>query len=220
MVGVIAQNGCDVAINVPEYVKDESNLNAGTFYVSWQRPINVYNEANPMVDANNNAEYVWLVDFMKIFDWRGPDKGKMWGDTQWLWAYYNIQGVKIDITPSKMKTNMHQASEDTFVPMSQVTTEAEFSIVKVDGTLTADPYTVPLNLLPYNSAEQNDALLAYMGLKPVNQAKKIAFGGGLKYENNGDNVTDFDVLVPVTVIYDWGEFVASVKVHIHRTLGN
>ena len=220
MVGVIAQNGCDVAINVPEYVKDESNLNAGTFYVSWQRPINVYNEANPMVDAKNNADYVWLVDFMKIFDWRGPDKGKMWGDTQWLWAYYNIKGVKIDITPSKMKTNMHQASEDTFVPMSQVTTEAEFSIVKVDGTLTADPYTVPMNLLPYNSAEQNAALLAYMGIKPENQAKKIAFGGGLKYENNGDNVTDFDVLVPVTVIYDWGEFVASVKVHIHRTLGN
>ena len=137
-----------------------------------------------------------------------------------MWAYYNIQGVKIDITPSKMKTNMHQASEDTFVPMSQVTTEAEFSIVKVDGTLTADPYTVPLNLLPYNSAEQNDALLAYMGLKPVNQAKKIAFGGGLKYENNGDNVTDFDVKVPVIIAYDWGEFISEITVHIHRTLGN
>ena len=220
MVGVIAQNGCDVAINVPEYVKDESNLNAGTFYVSWQRPINVFNEANPMVDAKNNADYVWLVDFMKIFDWRGPEKGKMWDENQWLWAYYNIQGLTIDITPSKMLTNMHQADVNTFVPMSKVTTEAKFSIVRTDGNVQATPYTVALNLLPYNSAAQNDALLAYMGIKPKNVDKKIAFGGGLKYENNGDNVTEFDVIVPVTVIYDWGEFVATVKVHIDRTLGN
>ena len=228
MVGVIAHNGCEVAINVPEYVKDESNLNAGTFYVSWQRPINVVNEANPMVDAKNNADYVWLVDFMKIFDWRGPEKGQMWGANQWLWAYYNIKGLTIDVTPSKMKTNMHQASEDTFVPMSQVTTQAKFSIVKIDETTTAEPYTINLDLSSYNAAERNTALLRYMGLAKYNafetdadlQARKIAFGGGLKYENNGDNVTDFDVIVPVTVTYDWGRFVAEVKVHIHRTLGN
>ena len=119
-----------------------------------------------------------------------------------------------------MKTNMHQADVNTFVPMSSVTTRAKFSIVKTNRDVTAEPYTVVLDLSGYNAAAKNDALLKDMGLKPVDVDKKILFGGGLKYENNGDNVTEFDVIVPVTVTYDWGRFIAPVKVHIDRTLGN
>ena len=224
MVGVIANNGCNVAINIPEYVQDEANTNAGTFYVSWQRPINTTTNANPMVDAKNNGDYIYTVDFLKLFDWRGPVKGKMYDENQWLWAYYNIKSVKIDVTPANVKTNMHQANANTFVKLSTVTTMARLGALNPTGAVTYNgSVTIPLNLLSptnYNAANMNDALLTAMGIVPENNANKLAFAGGLYYESNGDNVTDFDVIVPVTVTYDWGEYISSVKVHIHRTLGN
>ena len=220
MVGVIAHNGCDVAVSIDEYVKDEDNNNAGTFYVSWQRPINVVTEATPMVDAKDNGDYIYLVDFLKMFDWRGPEKGYMWGDKQWLWAYYNVKSLTIDVTPEKVLTNMHQAA-DKFVKLSDVTTMAQLGVLNPDGSVNFRSKTkIDLNLQPYNYEGANANLLAAMGIKPVSEAKKLLFGGGLFYANNGDNVTDFDVKVPVTVAYDWGEFVAVVTVHIHRTLGN
>ena len=225
MVGVIAHNGCFVAINVPEFVADEANTNAGTFYVSWQRPINTVTNANPMVDAKNNGDYIYTVDFLKLFDWRGPVNGKMYDENQWLWAYYNIKSVKIDVTPANVKTNMHQASTSTFVPLADVTTMARLGALNTAGAVTYNGnVTINLNggagLAAFNAANQNAALLTAMGLVPANNANKLAFAGGLYYENNGDNVTEFDVIVPVTVTYDWGEFISYVTVHIDRTLGN
>jgi predicted nucleic acid-binding Zn-ribbon protein len=225
MVGVIAHNGCGVAINVPEFVADEANTNAGTFYVSWQRPINTVTNANPMVDAKNNGDYIYTVDFLKLFDWRGPVNGKMYDENQWLWAYYNIKSVKIDVTPANVKTNMHQASTSTFVPLADVTTMARLGALNTTGAVTYNGnVTINLNggagLAAFNAANQNAALLTAMGLVPANNANKLAFAGGLYYENNGDNVTEFDVIVPVTVTYDWGEFISYVTVHIDRTLGN
>ena len=221
MVGIIAHNGCEVAINVPEYVKDADNVNAGTFYVSWQRPINVAPDADPMVDAKNNGDYIYTVDFLKLFDWRGPVEGKMWGDNQWLWAYYNIKSLTIDLNPEKMKTNMHQA-DGKFVEMSKVTTQAKFTILKEDGTTVSGKYEFKLatKLAGKNQAAANANLLRAMGLQPANNIIKQEFAGGIKYENNGDNVKEFDIIVPVTVSYDWGEFIAYVKIHIDRTLGN
>ena len=225
MVGIVAHNGCGVAINVPEYAKDEANTNAGTFYVSWQRPINTSTNANPMVDAKNNGDYIYTVDFLKLFDWRGPVAGKMYDANQWLWAYYNIKSVKIDVTPANVKTNMHQASTSTFVPLSRVTTMARLGAMNTTGAVTYNgSVTINLNggagLAAFNAANQNAALLTAMGLVPVNNNNKLAFAGGLYYANNGDNVTEFDVIVPVTVTYDWGEFISYVTVHIDRTLGN
>ena len=224
MVGVVAHNGCFVAINITEYAKDDANTNAGTFYVSWQRPINTTTNATPMVDAKDNGDYIYTVDFLKLFDWRGPVEGKMYDEKQWLWAYYNIKSVIIDVNPANVKTNMHQSDVNKFVKLSDVTTTARLGALNTAGAVTYNgSVTIALNggsLAAYNAASQNNALLTAMGLKPVNNAKKLAFAGGLYYENNGDNVTEFDVIVPVTVTYDWGEFISYVKVHIDRTLGN
>ena len=45
--------------------------------------------------------------------------------------------------------------------------------------------------------------------------------GYIKYENNGDNVHDFEVKVPFTIVYDWGEiFEQPITIHIHYTRGN
>jgi len=222
MVGVIAHNGCNVAVNITEYEKDAANTNAGTFYISWQRPINVVTKSNPMVDAKNNGDYIYTVDFLKMFDWRGPVEGKMWDANQWLWAYYNIKSLTLDTRPAYVKTNMHQANASTFVPLNKVTTMAQLGTFDQAGNITIGQrtaLTLP-SLAAYNSAAQNNALKTLMFGNPVSNAVKQAFAGGLFYANNGDNVEEFDVIVPVTVAYDWGEFIADVTVHINRTLGN
>ena len=222
MVGVIANNGCDVAVNINEYQKDAENTNAATFYVSWQRPINVETNATPLVDAKNNGDYIYSVDFLKMFDWRGPVSGKMYDENQWLWAYYNIKSITINTLSTAVYTNMHQSDPNTFVQLSTITNYPYFHLytLKQDGTPQYGNLTITLpSLSAYNAADKNAALKTLMGL-PSNSANKVAFAGGLFYENNGDNVTEFDIRVPVTIAYDWGEFVTNVQVHINRTLGN
>jgi hypothetical protein len=229
MVGVIAHNGCFVALDVNEYVKDESNINAGTFYVSWKRPINVLTEQKHLSDAVNNGDSIPTLGFVQLFDWRGPVEGKMYDENQWLWAYYNVKSIIINTEPSKVKTNMHQTNTNTFVTLSSLTTDAELWTLLPDGSLT---HSAPINLptanggttswplMGYNNANMNNKLKADMGLVPEDIDKMYAFAGGIIYFNNGDHVTDFDVILPVTINYDWGRFTTSVKVHIHRTLGN
>ena len=43
--------------------------------------------------------------------------------------------------------------------------------------------------------------------------------GGFYYANNGENVTVFDVKIPVTIYYEWGSFDASITWHIDSTHG-
>ena len=50
-------------------------------------------------------------------------------------------------------------------------------------------------------------------------ANKALFGTIL-YKDNGDNVTDFDLIIPVTIGYEWGEFKTSLTLRIERTAGH
>ena len=38
------------------------------------------------------------------------------------------------------------------------------------------------------------------------------------YENNGDNVQEFDVEIPITIEYEWGKFKQTITWHIDRTI--
>ena len=223
-VGVVGHNNCGVAIYVDEMETGKDNSKAGTFWVSWQRPINVDTHEKDMVDAKNNGDYVYLVDMLQMYDWRGPVEGKMYGANQWLWAFYNVKSVKIDVTPSKVKTNMHQSNVNTFKPLSQITTRARLRALDASGNAAQTATIVFADNLPsyptaYNMASMNDKLNEDLGLVPADVAKKALFGG-LYYENNGENVEKFDVIVPIEINYGWGRFLASVKVRIDRTLGN
>jgi hypothetical protein len=106
----------------------------------------------------------------------------------------------------------------TFKPLNEITTEAELysypSMTK--GATTYNSFT----LYPtYDYEAQNDALLSYMGISPEDPAKKALFGA-IYYKNNGDNVEEFDLIIPITIEYEWGKFEQDVKIHINRTLGH
>ena len=213
-VSVITQGDCGLA----EIVKHEkASEGLRSFLVSWQRPINLKApEDQIIVDANTNGNVICLLDFLKLFDWRGEDKGYMWGDQQWFWAFYNVKAITVDVNPQNVLTNMHYGGACTH-KLADVTEKAElYSYPQMKQVAT----TYNFSLYPtYDSASQNDALLSFMGISPEDQDKKAQFGA-LYYENNGENVEEFDLLIPITIEYEWGKFEQKVKIHINRTLGH
>lgn len=229
--GVVAVNDCNVAVYMDQVKHDDDNV--ATFVASWQRPINISTETiTPALDANTQENYIFLVDYLKMFDWRGnkPHQGYMWDDHYYFWAYYNVHQIDVDMRPASILTNMHQKDADTFVPLNKVTTQAILTNIDVLNPGTGNARLVPdaANLKSYvfdlvggakkfTYAVNNDALKDYMGVGTPNIDTNKARFGGFYYANNGDNVTEFDVIIPITVHYEWGYVNAKVKWHINTT---
>ena len=206
-VAIVAPTKCGLAEKVAE----------GLNLASWQRPINLKaTEEQQMVDANTNGNTIYLIDILKMFDWRGEANGYMWGKNTWFWAYYNVKAITVDVTPSNVLTNMHYGTEHK---LSEVTTQAELRTYPQMAQKT----TYTFNLRQPNTAygatngfqyeAKNNALVKYMNENP----EKF---GAIYYKNNGDNVNEFYVKVPVTVEYEWGTFKTMVKINIKTTLGH
>ena len=236
-VGVVAVNNCNVAVYMDQVKHDDDNV--ATFLASWQRPINI--DVTPIdvaLDANTQENYVFMIDHLRLYDWRGnkPNQGYMWDDHYYFWAYYNVKAIEVDMNPKHIWTNMHGAervaaggSEWTW--LDKVTTMARLFNIDVLNPNTATARVVPgtADLKRYDFdlvdgakkftyAVNNDALKAYMGIKPESKTNKARFGG-FYYANNGDNVTEFDVVIPIKVYYEWGWVNAKLDWHINTTHG-
>lgn len=211
-VGVVAPNNCGVAVPVKDY----------KFVVSWQRPINMEElQAQTIVDGKTNGNVIYLNNMFKFFDFRGyagsdakrdykSTESYMWDNHQWFWAYYGINQIDVDLTPNKVLTNMHQADKNKFVALNTITTKVK---LLHNASKQNDKHSYTFDLSSYNSASKNADLLKYF------EDNKDKFGA-IYYENNGDNVEEFAVKVPVVVHYTWGEFNTTLTINIKRTLGN
>ena len=121
---------------------------------------------------------------------------------------------------------MHKDQRSTeWVKLSQVTTTANLWTWDADGNrnnLAAQETTFnfgnDLQANQYYLEEKEAALEAFMGIKPVNEAKKAKFGG-FYYANNGDNVDEFDIRIPITIEYEWGKLYQVVQWKIKTTHG-
>ena len=200
-VGVIASSGCGVAVPVTD----------GSFLVSWQRPINLNTIApQQVIDAKEDGNIIYLSDLLNLYDWRNDS---MEGANKWYWAYYGVNAVTVNVNPSVVETNMHQADENTFVKLGTITKKAE--LYTHDGTATvnkgAKKFTFDLSA--YNSSDKNQALLDKIA------ADKAIFGA-IYYKNNGENVTKFTLKIPVTISYTWGDFYTTLVVTVDRTKNN
>jgi hypothetical protein len=254
-VGVVAKGTCNYAKYVKQDKHDDENTEA-VFLASWERPINLNLEPiTPALDANTNENIIYLIDYLKLFDWRGDytNQGYMYYDPNedrganhwWFWAYYNVKGIAINMDPSIVETNMHQANANTFVKLNRVTTAAKlwsYPQQTATWTLFGEGWDAngnrtvgtlgPWQLLDptnwFNSALKEDAIEEYMGYpgqkadtyaeQEAWNAKKEKFGA-IYYANNGDNVTVFDVKIPVTIYYEWGSFESVITWHIDTTHG-
>ena len=208
-VGCVANYSCGLA----KIVEDRD------FLVSWQRPINLDPIEDVIkVDATTNGVKINIIDLIqkKFYDWRGPVAGKMYDENQWFWAYYNINAVTVDVTRNKVLTNMHNnaTAEKDYEKLSTISTAAELGVLYAGASHVNEAYKYNFNLRTnYNAADKNNALLTYMA------GNKDVFGV-ITYYNNGENVTKFTVIIPITIHYEWGQFDTTLKLTIDRSLGN
>ena len=241
-VGVVAKKDCNRAQYVEQEKYDDSNK--ATFLASWERPINLNLIPDTVaLDANTNENYLYLLDYIKLFDWRGDytHQGYMYDDENlirnenhwWFWAYYNVKGIEVDLT--SVYTNMHKdqrPANQEWVLLNSVT--KQLSLYHVDpltgyattssgrqiygegfeitkGTSYGNDW--PANPAPngwglvnpnqFQSSDREADIENYMGLRPVDNVKKSLFGA-IYYANNGLNVTEFDLVFPITIFYEWG----------------
>jgi hypothetical protein len=119
-------------------------------------------------------------------------------------------------------TNMNQTDPNKFVKLSDVTTRARLRTMAGGQTQTIDFTTlITAHTYPtyYNEESKNADLLADLGIDPEDNDVKALFGG-VYYENNGEHVETFDLIIPIQVNYGWGRFISDVRVKVNRTLGH
>jgi len=233
--GLAAENGCDVAVFTFDNSTADNNKEFGIWTASWERPINLVNdkpkdEYNAVKDAQSNGYFIPIYDLLAFYDWRGPVEGDMEKPaTKWLWAYYNINRIDADLDPTHVTTTLHGGTLGQInVPGSGTTlaslsgevrlfpaTAAQRSAVKAAGVYPFHTL-IGTETAAYNSAAVSSDLVTY--LEGVQNGK--ANFGYIFYENNGVNVDEFIVRIPLNIYYEWGHFRTYVDVKINTTLGN
>ena len=158
----------------------------------------------------------------------------MYDNHWWFWGYYNVKGIGVDMDPNNIWTNMHQTDPEKFVKMSSISTQVRLFVGepymtqgyhifglgwdqkgnRIQGVAPADDW----KLWQYVPASMESAIEQYMGISPRNESRLSRFGS-IYYENNGDNVTEFDVLIPITIFYEWGSQKYCTRWHIDTTHG-
>lgn len=203
-IGFVGQTGCGLATQIAE----------APFLASWQRPINL----NPVssqafLDANTNGNYIYLADILKFFDWRN-EAFDMLGNNTWFMNYYGINAITVDVTPGKVYTDMHDGDLNK-TTLASVTTKAHIYTESANGGKEAasHKFTFKSDFTGLNAAAKNADAKKYI------EDHKSEFGY-IYYENNGDNVQKFNIKVPVTVSYTWGDFKTYVTISIDRTKNN
>ena len=171
-------------------------LTDNTFDALFLRPVDVLagerDSFTDAVDADEEQAWAYVYDMVKLNDWRDRDFAN-------YLDYFNYYGVTaIHIDTDKIRTNMNQASglaEDKWPLLNTVTKEVGFNFENGTGTGAAP------------SASSTVAVLK-------------DFYGKLYYWNNTTNVQAFDVLIPVTVSYKWGDITVDLKCTVNRTTQN
>ena len=226
-VGYAGDNGCGVATFTFSNGGDETNKNFGIWAASWLRPINLVNdkpldEFNAVKDAQSNGYYIPIYDLLAFYDWRGPVAGTMEGtNNKWLWAYYNINRIEVDLDPAKVQTDLNGTFGTLDKKLSEVSgTVRLYPATAAQHTALKPAAAYTFNTLigkaggSYNSAEVSANLVDY--LEGVANGK--ANFGYIFYENNGVNVQKFTVRVPLTIYYEWGHLKTYTDIVINTTL--
>ena len=245
--GVIVKARCNIAMKMSDVNKKDDNTFA-TWMNGWERPINVYTGEKSAVDAKNNGNYIYAVDFLNMYDWRGygldssnqmtwdatqidwnnqySRRGAMFGQNYWLWAYYGIKGFTFKMKTSDIETTLHWGSQ--WRKLSEVSHNLEFYAGQAGGVMRKNsdvPVTFSLRTpVDYSFASKNADLIDELGFNTPDDARgynaQKAKYGYIFYTNNGDNVQEFYLKVPVRVYYDWGWFDTKVAIKVGGTMGN
>lgn len=171
----------------------QNNINPAYFV----RPIDITGVNDVFVDATDNGNKAYVFDLFEFSDWREIK----FADQPWYYAFYNIKNVEIN--ENEVMTNLNQGDKNSFVKLSSVTDKLKLTYMGCN--------TTELDRL-HRSYNYQDA-----DKDAINNGYRAAMGY-IYYENNMDNIAEFDLRVPVSFTYDWGTITRTVDIHVEKTL--
>ncbi|MBD5266104.1 MAG: hypothetical protein HDS44_03970 [Bacteroides sp.] len=186
-VGVVAYNECGIALQLAE-----NSVIPSTFL----RPINIVDAKKSLnfTDATANGSKVNVYDLLDFSDWRGVDFAK----NEWLFAYYNVQKVEINLAGIKSNAANINTDPTKFTVDSSV--NQAFSLEGQSNT----------NFTANTVNSGNSAA--------IKSTVSNAFGK-IVYDNRLLNVQQFEVQIPMTIYYQLGKFDVIVNATVKSTMG-
>lgn len=231
LVAVARPNDCGVVMQATDNI----------FQISWERPLNIKEVSKHAIDAKTNGNVIYLGELIDVFDFRGPVHGNMMEEgTIWQWAFYNIDAITVNcdgVLTDQDNPGNWVKWQDRVSVLGELYSEVLFNkdgepyrgyqqgsyTYKIDGTGPSG-----FNIYDYDCADKSkdlyDILNDAPGTHVVTKGGKYydlkAALGAIFYDNNGTNVHDFNIKVPITLHYYWGYFSTYVTINIKGTLGN
>lgn len=196
-IGVTAYSTCGVAMSLDNAVYP-------AYFLRPIDPISV--TTGEFIDAQANGSTLDIAKLFDFQDWRNVKfvDGTNYGNS-WLYAYYELSNVKVDL--AKVTTTLNGGSLDNTL-LSTITSKIELTQISSTGTVVPSSN---LNLASYNNAAE--------GVKATYD-EVVKQMGKIKYVNNGNNVQDFKLRIPVDFTYYWGTINTYVDVTVKGTMGN
>lgn len=193
--------------------------------VHFLRPIQSLDyETENLEDAHCNGSLFWIADIFvdKLYDWR---EVYFWPNHIWYYAYYEVDHITLDF--ENTLTDLHHPG--TFEKLVNVSTEVKFYHKDRNKNVMGyvqDRHANNLSGLAIRyGASDPQEIPTLSWVETANQvelAEELRYKFGyLEYNNNRGNVEDFDIIVPVTLHYYWGNVATfNVKVHVDGSIGN
>lgn len=196
-IGVTAYSPCGTAMSLENAVYP-------AYFLRPIDPISV--TTGEFIDAKANGSTLDIAKLFNFQDWRNVKfvDGTNYGNS-WLYAYYELSNVKVDLT--KVTTTLNGGSLDNTL-LSTITGKIELTqIDNIGNTVNSSNLT----LASYNKESAG-------GKATYDEVVKQM--GKIKYVNNGNNVQDFQLRIPVEFTYYWGTIRTYVDVAVKGTMGN
>lgn len=197
-IGICAYSPCDIALA----------LEGSNYPAYFLRPISMNdNGTGEFIDAQANGSTINIAEVFNFVDWRDQEfrNGTDYKNV-WLYAYYNVK--QVDVKISDITTTLNGGTLGT-TKLSDVTNKIKISQLDAAGNVSTTPVTMNLSAFNRESAGTSATWNAI-----------VAAMGKIKYENNGNNVQDFKLQIPIEFTYDWGTIKSSVTVNVKSTMGN
>lgn len=188
-VGIHAVNGCSKVLDIDQ----------NTFNVRFLRPLNVLDNGKEIEDANIvKVQEIPVVDLVKFNDWRDAwDNKTQWGPYTYdkgYTKYYGIKSIKVDGVANGQRISLN------------ANVKTNLGLSKDDAKDTKKWVSL--------SSVSNQVDFYYIEKDSKDLSKNV-----LRYTNLSSALSDFDVIVPVTVEYYWGKLHAYATIHVKSTAG-
>lgn len=178
------------------------------FNAKFLRPINVWGKKDIKVDAKNEVQYILPTDLLTGKDWRdytltldrdlnGDDN---YADGTIGWDFYNIYAISTVYDEIYTDHAAETSVRDAVAKDLEDGTKLSLILNKTRSALNKVKEIPALNenYLKVTAAAQYD------GVNINKKQYKTAAQTRIEYTNNGGNVHDFHLFIPVYIQYAWG----------------